>query len=164
MFSPTHFHIILTGRKRFWLQLRWLRVSEQTILDWCPSANLQGGKSNSLSSLLLLTDFSVPAPTISLHISRCWCCLVCQRATATLALTMKTLMESSSSAHNHWPVTFIHAGSYSYSHGSTCTTKVLRRLCGEEVGHRACTNVSRHNNANYASILAFLRVTFYVCR
>lgn len=43
-------------RKEFWLQLCWLRVSEQTILDWCPAANLQGGKSNSLVSLML-SDF-----------------------------------------------------------------------------------------------------------
>lgn len=43
-------------RKEFWLQLRWLRVSEQTVLDWCPAANLQGVKSNSLVSLML-SDF-----------------------------------------------------------------------------------------------------------
>lgn len=44
------------GRNQFRLQLCWLWVSEQTILDRCPTTNLQGGKSNSLSSLIL-TDF-----------------------------------------------------------------------------------------------------------
>lgn len=94
--------------------------------------------------------------TIPLHMSRCWCCLVCQTAMWTIALTS---MESSSLAHSLWPVTFIHAWSYSYSHGSTCTTKVQGRLFGEEVGHPAWTHVSRSWNSQMLHQRLHFKVT-----
>lgn len=108
------------------------------MLDRCPAANLQGGKSDSLCSVICNLEW-FSAAAIPLHTSRCWCCLGCQIAMGTTALTPT---ESSSSAPSLWAATFIHARSFSFFRGSTCTTKVQGRLCRPEVGQPAHVDTS----------------------
>lgn len=92
-------------------------------------------KEKSVWSSLIFSISDIPVLKLALLLPRCWCCVVCPRAVWPKPTSTGTLVESSHFTPSVWPVTSTHPASSSCCHGSTCTTRVQGRQCGEQVGN-----------------------------